>query len=59
MGRTCCGRRMASPGVYFYVAVVGRDGKKIKVDGFVHLFWPKIKEFDIAPLTEEIYLLIL
>jgi gliding motility-associated-like protein len=33
------GRRMASPGVYFYVVkAVGRDGKKIKVDGFVHLF---------------------
>lgn len=33
------GGQLASPGVYFYVAEgVGRDGRKLKANGFFHLF---------------------
>ena len=33
------GGRLATPGVYFYVAEgVGRDGRKLKANGFFHLF---------------------
>lgn len=36
------GRRYASPGVYYYfISAEGRDGKKHKLKGFVHLFRQK------------------
>ena len=38
------GGRLATPGVYYYVAEgMGRDGKKRSANGFFHLFRGKVK----------------